>query len=330
MNLKSFVLFVLLFPLMAPPAAGFDFTPFRVRNLSPLQLVRSLATAEPARLTEPGATRAYLDLDLASHAILGRPGAESIHLDGETLVAVLGLRQALRERLQIGFDLAWIRHDEGALDDFISDWHNFFGLPDGDRNRLPDDNLAIRYQRNGEELLNLERPADGLGDLRLQLAWQIALNETSATALHLALKLPSGDAASLTGNEGWGVDLAVAFDRRVQLERNAAAGIWGGLGGSWLDDGEILADQAVSWAANAWLGAGWSPLDRLAFKLQFDSRTPLYDSDLTELGSAALSVAMGGTLVIAERTFLDLYVGEDLAVNTAPDVTFHLGLSQVF
>lgn len=330
MNLKPLILLACLFPMTALPAVGFDFTPLRVRNLSPLLLVQSLATAEPARLVASGSTRAYIDLDLASHAILARPGTEQIHLDGETLVATLGLRHALSERLQLGIDLPWVRHDEGALDDFISDWHNFFGLPDGDRNTLPDDELAIRYQRNGEELLNFERPADGLGDLRLRLAWQVARSGPSATALHLALKLPSGDADRLTGSEGWGVDLALAHDHRFVLERAATAAIWAGLGGSWLGDGEILVDQAVTWAANAWLGAGWSPLDWLAFKLQFDTRTPLYDSDLTELGSAALSVAMGGTLVVAERTYLDLYVGEDLAVNTAPDVTFHLGLSRVF
>jgi len=330
MTMKSVSLLACLLHLTTLSVAAFDFVPFRARNLAPPALVRTLATAEPARLVAPGAYRAYVDLDLASNATLSGKNGEQIQLDGETLVATLGVRRGLGKRLQIGFELPWIRHDSGSLDGFIDNWHDFFGLPNGDRDQLADDQLTYRYLRNGEELLNLDRSASSLGDLRLQLGWQLADSELTAAALHLSLKLPTGAADKLTGSEAWGASLALALERSWLLDAGASTAVWGGLGTGWLGDGKLLATQARNWTASAWFGAGWSPLQWLAFKLQLDSRTPLYDSELTELGSPSLLLTMGGTLGLGEQTSLDLAVGEDLGVKTAPDVTFQLALSRSF
>jgi len=203
MNLKRLVLLASILHLFTFPAQAFDFAPFRARNLTPTSLVQTLSTAEPARLLASGASKVSLDLDLASHAIVSNQGAEQLQLDGETLVTTIGLRRGLNKQLQVGFDLSWINHDQGSLDGFISDWHDFFSLPNGDRDILPDDILTYRYLRNGNELLKLDRPVDGLGDLRLQLAWQLAVSELSASALHVSLKVPTGSASKLTGSEGW-------------------------------------------------------------------------------------------------------------------------------
>jgi Protein of unknown function (DUF3187) len=330
MTIKSLVLLICIFPLTAFCATAFDFAPFRVRNLSPTVLVQTQAVAEPARLSAPGDYKVYTDLDLANHATINSSDGEQIHLDGETLVGTIGLRRGVGERLQIGFDLPWVSHDEGSLDGFISDWHDFFGLPTGDRDQLPDNELAFRYQRNSDELLNLDRSVDSVGDLRLHLAWQFAVSESTATALHGSLKVPTGDADKMSGSEAWGVSLSLAHDRRILLDHGATAAFWGGLGGSWLGDGEVLAEQAENWAANAWLGAGWSPQEWFALKLQVDTQTALYDSDLAELGDPAVILTIGGTIALGERTFLDLSVGEDLVVNASPDVTFQLGLSHSF
>lgn len=329
MSMTHLLMFACLWVLTAAPVWALELEPFRVRNLSPTAFVHALPAAESARLAEPGAYTAFLTLDLASNASLSSRGGEQIILDGETLVSTLGLRYGLGGRLQVGFDLPWVKHDKGSLDSFISDWHDFFSLPDGDRDDLPEDELTFVYFRNGDERLNLDRPADGLGDLRLLLAWQLTAGEQTATALQASLKAPTGDADKLTGSEGWDASLALAFDRRVPLTQGQAA-IWGGLGCSWLASGKVLAAQSEDWAANAWLGAGWSPLDWLALKLQLDAHTALYDSALTELGDPALILTMGGSLGLGKATTLDIGVGEDLAVNASPDVTFHLGLTHHF
>ncbi|WP_321370049.1 DUF3187 family protein [uncultured Desulfuromusa sp.] len=330
MILRIIFFLTCFFQLSALYAAAFDFTPFRVRNLMPTTLVRTVAMAEPARLVTAGGYKVYFDLDLASNATTGGDAETQIHLDGETLQETLGVRYGVNEHIQIGFDLSWVNHKKGSLDGFIDDWHDFFGLPTGDRDDLPENDLSYRYQRNGEELFNIDDSVDGLGDLRLHLSWQLATSKPVATALHLSLKVPTGDADKMTGNEGWGLGLSLAQDYRISLGDGAMASFWGGIGGSWLEDGDILAEQVENWAANAWLGAGWSPNDRIALKVQLDTQTALYDSELEELGDPALILTLGGTIALTEQTFLDLGVEEDLAVNSSPDVSFHLGLSHVF
>jgi hypothetical protein len=121
------VCLILVAASLARPASGVELAPFPVRNLSPLALVRGLAVAEAARLNRPGQTSARLNFDLANHATETESENESILLDGETYVATLGVRYGSSERLQLGLDLPWISHQQGTLDGFIRDWHDFFG-----------------------------------------------------------------------------------------------------------------------------------------------------------------------------------------------------------
>jgi hypothetical protein len=97
----------------------------------------------------------------------------------------------------------------------------------------------------------------------------------------------------------------------------------------WVHGG-VLADLAKEWVANAWLGAGWSPLAWLGLKLQLDSHSTLYRSELRELGDQALILTLGGTLAAGAATILDLAVGEELIVTASPDFSCHLSLNHRF
>jgi hypothetical protein len=241
----------------------------------------------------------------------------------------MGLRYGITDQLQVGIDLPWVWHSKGFMDSFINDWHDFFGLSNGDRDALKNNQLDYLYSHDGDERLRLQDEVDSLGDLRLQLAWQFKTTEQSAFTLQTQLKAPTGDADKLTGSEAWDLSLALSVQRDFPLG-NGQGALWGGFGVNWLGDGEVLEEDVEEFAANGWLGAGWSPLDWLALKVQIDSHTALYDSDLSELGDPAVIMTMGGTLGLGEKTFLDIGIGEDLNVNASPDVTFHLSLAHRF
>jgi len=99
----------------------------------------------------------------------------------------------------------------------------------------------------------------------------------------------------------------------------------------FLTEGKVLPEQQKNWAAFGSLGLAWRPLNWLAFKIQADAHTPLYSqSDLKELSAGSVQLITGGTLYLSEKTSLDIGVGEDLVVNTAPDVSFHLTLRSRF
>ena len=165
--------------------------------------------------------------------------------------------------------------------------------------------------------------------MRLQLAWQFKATDQSACALQAQIKAPTGDADKLTGSEAWDLSLALSAQRDFPLGKGQGA-LWSGFGISWLGGGDVLEEKVEDFAANGWLGAGWSPLDWLALKLQVDSHTALYDSALSELGDPAVILTMGGTIGLGEKTLLDIGVGEDLNVNASPDVMFHLSLAHSF
>jgi hypothetical protein len=329
------LLLIVIGTTAAIPCQALELTPFAVRNFSPTALVHGLSIAETPYLLPAGKTTLHTGFDLANNATINTRNDERILLDGETYVATLGLRYGLSDQLQVGIDLPWVWHSGGFLDSFISDWHDFFGLPEGDRDDLKNDQLDYRYSRNGEERLRLQDKTDSLGDLRLKLAWQFATTAQSAFTLQAQVKAPTGDADKLTGSEAWDVSLAISAQRNFSLgnghgESKGRGALWGGFGVSWLGDGEVLEEDVEDFAASGWVGAGWSPLDWLSLKVQIDSHTALYDSDLRELGDPAVILTMGGTLGLGEKTFLDVGVGEDLNVNASPDITFHLDLNHRF
>ena len=311
------------------PAWGVELTPFSVRNLSPPALTKGLPVAESVRLNQPGQTSARLGFDISSIASDNHRDDELIVLDGETYVATLGLRYGLAEHLQVGFDLPWIWQSKGFLDNFIENYHDFFGLPNGDRNNMSNNQINFLYTSSDGDDFLLDHETNSIGDVRLLAAWQWLDTEQTAASLQASIKAPTGDSDKFTGSGGWDISLALSAQRDFPLEKGGAS-LWGGLGGSWLSDGDVLQDRVENWAASGWLGAGWSPLDWLGLKLQLDSHSALYDSDLKEIGNAALIITMGGTLGLGEATVLNIGVGEDLATSTSPDVVFHLNLGHKF
>jgi hypothetical protein len=95
--------------------------------------------------------------------------------------------------------------------------------------------------------------------------------------------------------------------------------------------GDVLPDQHNLFAGVGTLGIGWGPASWISFKAQLNGSTPLYrGSSLDELSKSPLLLISGGTLRLPEGYLLDIGVAEDVAVATAPDVSFHLGLSKRF
>jgi len=314
---------------MVLPAWGVELTPFSVRNLSPPALIKGLPVAESVRLNQPGQFTAKLGFDISNISSDNDRDDEALVLDGETYVATFGLRYGLAEHLQIGADLPWVWQSRGFLDGFIENFHDFFGMPNGDRNNMPNDQINYAYTSSEGDDFLLDHETNSIGDIRLLTAWQWLDTERAASSLQASVKVPSGDSDKFTGSGGWDISLALSAQRDFPLEKGGAS-LWGGLGGSWLSDGDVLQDRVENWVASGWLGAGWSPLDWLGLKLQLDSHSALYDSDLHELGTPALILTMGGTLGLGETTVLDISVGEDLVVDSSPDVSFHLNLAHKF
>ncbi len=94
-----------------------------------------------------------------------------------------------------------------------------------------------------------------------------------------------------------------------------------------MGNGQVLDDQRKDWVAIGSLTFSWLATQNFSLKLQLDAHTAFYDSALTELGRNSVQLVLGGAVRPGKNWTLDLAVGEDIVVDTASDVVFHIGIN---
>jgi hypothetical protein len=240
---------------------------------------------------------------------------------------------AWQKGVECGVEIPYVIHGGGFLDGFIIHYHDFFGFPQGGRDQAPRNRIRYLYTREGSEKMNVSSSSYGLGDMSLTAGFQIyhdGKEYPRAVALRTSLKLPTGDSAQLHGSGS--TDLAVWFT--ASDDYKLTAGHWtlfGAAGVMGMTDGKVMKEQQRNLVGFGTAGAGWSPLSWIAFKVQINAHTPFYrDSELREIDANSAQLLMGGTLSLSKQTTLDIGVSEDLIVNTAPDVSFHIDLRTRF
>lgn len=334
MTMRLPTLLVLLLPALAAPAAAapLDIVPFQTANRSPVVQIFGLPAPGTAQLLAPGENAVEFAVDTVQNFAHDSSGDEDLFFDGESYRFNLNLRRGLTPRFEAGIDLPYLAHRGGSLDDFIEDWHDAFNLPQSGRDKAPHDRLLYSYIRDGKQEILVDDNAQGIGDIRLNGAWQITgadVGEPWAASVHASLKLPTGDSDDLLGSGSTDLSLWLSATRSWQLEGSALA-LFGSLGAMGLTDGDVVEDQQNNLVGFGTLGGGWRPLDWLVLKIQVDGHTPFFDSDLKELGDPAAMLTFGGDLALGESTALEIGISEDIATETAPDVVFRLALRSRF
>lgn len=299
---------------------------FGLRNQNPFLQIYGLPTFQSADLAETGHPTWGLSLDLANHADFGETDIENFNIDGETYFLTLSLRRRVTDWLELGFDVPFVSHQDGFMDDMIEGWHDTFGMSNTKR-RGPSNEMSFLYQRNGEDIYRLESSASGLGDIQLTAA--IPLREEGdgpwRISVRSSLKLPTGDANKLLGSGG--TDLAVGlyatrtgsmFDRPLVLN--------GFAGGLALSDGDLLPDLQRDAVAYGGAAATWHWNEWFSLAAQLYGQTPYYDSDVEELGGSSMQLAVGAMFRTRGNSLFRIAVVEDVSANTTTDFALHFSL----
>ena len=332
--LKTLVLSLLLLLTAAEAKSEpLEITPFRTINNNPLSQIYGLPAETSAVLTGSGRWQFNLTQDIASIYSTSESSSEQILLDGELYRWNLSARYGLSNDFEVGLEIPFILQEGGFLDGFINDWHDAFGLSHGGRDSAPKNRLRYQYTKNGRQLLNMTNSSGGIGDISLLGAYRIFEQKTAtdhdAVALRAQLKLPSGDTDNLMGSGSVDMTLFLTGSMNRSTEWGML-GVFASAGGMVSSDGSILESQRENLAALGTAGLGWAPTSWIAFKVQCNLNTPLFNSGLSEIGSGSALLTFGGTLKLPDNYLLDIGVGEDIAVSTAPDVNFHIGLAKRF
>lgn len=325
---------LLLMLVQAPPVSGLEIEPFRTTNRSPLVQIYGLPAESSANLVTDGRWQASLTQDIASLYSTHATATEQILLDGELYRWNLIIRYGVSSTFELGLELPFVFQREGVFDNPITDWHTLWGLPQGGRDSAPKNRLNYRYTKNGVSLLDLRKPAEGIADISLLAGYKLFEQRTDSDhdilALRSQLKLPTGDSSSLLGSGGVDFSLFLTGSMNRTTEWGTI-GVFASAGGMYSSKGDILTDQREKLIGFGTGGLGWSPVDWANLKAQCLITSPFYKaSSLTELNTDTALLTVGGTLKLPSDYLLDIGVSEDIAVATAPDVTFHLGLSKRF
>ncbi|TGD73886.1 DUF3187 family protein [Mangrovimicrobium sediminis] len=291
-----------------------------IRNTGPVAGLFGLPALRGDTRAAAGHWQLALHGSLASHYVSEERGDELLNFDGETGRLALEWRFGLAPDWEIQLELPWLRHSGGHLDGPIEQWHQLWNNTDGGRSRVADDQLSYGYRSDpfsatDDFLLQDER--SGFGDPSLALSHRFYHGERSALSLSLGYKFGVADAQQFLGS---GAD-----DAWLALRGSAAVtdsfDLYGQFGLLHAGRGDLLPEVQERDLWFAGLGMDWWFVRHWALLLQLDAHAAPADSAIKGLGEDALLGSAGLRWRADARWEVELAIAEDLATETAPDVT---------
>ncbi len=280
----------------------------------------------PGAAARPVQSREWqLSLEHANQFIGGVAGNEKLVLDGETSELTFRHRQRLAPCWQGELLIPFIQHSGGVFDHAIDDWHQFFGLPDAERSDFDFNALTYGYVGESGQQIRVKSPESGLGDIQLSVQRSLGCQATadsmaSEAIVRAGIKLPTGVVDELRGSG----ELDAYVD--IQSPVWSDGGRWGAgatVGLMAVGKSHQLAPQRPVVAFGA-LGAQYMLQQRYRLMLQVDWHTAFYRSALGELNDPSFVLTAGLRYLAHRNQTLEFTIGEDIAVDTAPDIVARL------
>jgi hypothetical protein len=314
-------------PLLAPIAAAILLAAapagapadefFPVRDENPLIRGFYLPLPSDSRLSDGRTLAATLSITNTLN-VEDRPH-ESLLVDGESDALRLAFEDALYQSWRYRLTLPVIHDSGGFLDSSIDHWHRWFGFNPANRPFYPHNELVYSY--SGIRNINATQPQTSLGDISGELGWYPIDDAHRTVSFWSGLKAPTGSVSKLTGDGAWDAAVwahgALRWPQwQLAAEFGAAQPFGDELFGGAAHRLSIFARVAATRA----LGPQWS------LRAQLDAQSGrVADSDIRFLGPS-LQLTAGAVRRLGSRWRVEFGFAEDAGVNTAPDITFFLGI----
>ena len=302
--------------------AEVEFNTFNVGDMTPLAInYGAPRSTSPAQLSA-GQWQWQLGLNIANslHIEQREKYNEVLEVDSETSRYELRLEYGLSDLWDLRLEIPFVQLDAGSLDGFIDDFHQALGFPEGSRPLRAEDQLNIRYQRDGQTLINTSESDSGIGDASISFVRNLASGYEDSLSYGIQLKFPSGSALSTDTH-----DLALWATAANQLSTRVNHFVSFGAVGIEKNKG-LLADLRRSSYGFLRYGLNWRVNQLVEFKVQLDVQSSLYKKTDTRLLGHSSSAAVGGTLHMQKHWDLDIAVIEDIDTETTSDVVLHFNL----
>ena len=297
------------------PARADEFFP--VRDENPLTRGFYLPLPSDGRLSDGADLSATLSISNTLN-VESRP-QESLLVDGESHTLRLSYEDALYQSWRFRFTVPIINDSGGFLDSTIDHWHRWFGFNPGNRPFYPQNQLVYSY--SGRRSVDLTQTQTSLGDISGELGWYPIDDAHRTISLWGGLEAPTGSVAKLTGDGAWdGAVWAHGAWRWPRWQLAAELGLAQPFGDEIFDGAAHRSSLFARIAATRALSSAWS------LRAQLDGQTGrVEDSNIRFLGPSLL-LSVGALRRLGEAWRIEFGFAEDAAVNTAPDITFFLGI----
>lgn len=300
--------------------------PFYVGDMSPLTFSYGAPrSAMPAYLSA-GEWQSHVSLDIANSTHIEKTERERLLSDAETTYLMLALEYGLSYDWDMRFELPFVRHGGGFLDSTIDDYHQRFGFPEGYRPAVKHDHINIQYDFEGKKLIHVDEQTQGMGDVSLSFVRSVESTYEDTLSYGVKIKFPTGNDKDLTGSGT--LDAAIwasganAITHRMRQYMS--------LGGVYTGNQKgVLADVRNTEYGFLNYGIAYQANAALEFKAQIDAHTAIYRSKTKLLGHSVM-LSLGGTVALSPSMDLDFALTEDIVVESAPDVSFHLNFRKRF
>lgn len=303
--------------------------PLLAPNYLPTTLIYGIPGFNTGLLPTDSAYELTTQISTANTFIKTDKRGELLILDGEVRATTITLQWRFHEDWQSRVIVPHIAHTIGIWDDLITDWHHWFGLPQGRREEDTNGQFSYTYRRNDDIILNHPHPSSGIGDTRIAISRAIPYNGHQLTS-HIEIKAPTGNSETLTGSGAWDWSAGVGWERGSGTTFGAVLSFATlnitYLGKTTSNLSTIQKRKVIS----ARGGLHWHALDWMSLTAQLDGHSPLYDSSTKALGGSSLQLTLGGRFFLTSKQRLDLSIGEDLNTKISPDFVVNMALSYRF
>lgn len=300
--------------------------PLPVRNQHPAQLlVMHMPPASP-RTHAAGRASVRADAAYSSLWLVGNAPGRQWVMDGEYLRAATTVRYGLGAGIEAAIELPVAHTGGGFLDDFLIDYHDFFGFPDQDRDVAPRNDYDVQLTSAGTSVWGVDRAGLAMLDVPIYATWQVTAPTARgpALAVRAGVELPTGDADAGFGSGEVEPSFGVLADlpvRHVQLYGHAQY-TWAGTPDQAAAAGLQFAD-----VASAGIGAEAPLHDDLNAYVQLAwEQSTLRNFGLSETDDDQALLWVGGRYRIGDDLALEVGFGEDLIALVSPDFTAWVGM----
>lgn len=329
-----FVLTLLCYTSITNAADYFFSESIQFDNQAPILSLFSYSTPEIIKPKTVKSISFKQQLSISNYISSTSKESEQFLMDGETWEIKNILRYQFSPEILVSTSIPWIKHHGGIADSFIYNFHDLFQLPQNGRTKENENELRWILNKDGENILNQSSKQEALGDVDITV--QLTPSNTPSIYWSWLIKLPTGNYDAQTGSEKFETGFSFTqlnpdwFRNRTVLP-NINLAFWYGFGASYI--GKVNALSALN--QNRYLltyrsGLAYAPKDKWHIKCQLDTHSPLFDSEIRELGWHPIQISFSSWHQISDSTTLEFVILEDIRPRTTPDVIFQTSYEVTF